>query len=92
MRMPRQDLRGFRDADLLEHAQRLATRRSKVLALMQSDRLRDLLADGEHRIERGHRLLEDHGNLRAADRLHRGGGCVDQIDAPTSRPLEREST
>ena len=37
---------------------------------MHGDRLGDLVADREERIERGHRLLEDHGDLVAADRLH----------------------
>src|SRR5262249_54022155 len=30
----------------------------------------DLPADGEHRVERGHRLLEDHRDLLAADPAH----------------------
>ena len=29
---------------------------------MQPDRLRDLLADGQHRIQGRHRLLKDHGD------------------------------
>src|SRR6185437_6348577 len=41
---------------------------------MRADRLHDLLADGEHRVERGHRLLEHHGDARAADTLHRALG------------------
>ena len=35
--------------------------------LVQQHRLDDLLAHGIDRIERRHRLLKDHGNLRAAD-------------------------
>jgi hypothetical protein len=31
-----------------------------------NDRFNDLFADREHRIERGHRLLQDHGHLGAA--------------------------
>ena len=34
---------------------------------MGADRLGDLLADREHRIERAHRLLEDHADAPAAD-------------------------
>ena len=34
--------------------------------LMQPHDLGDLLADGEHRVEAGHRLLEDHADLVAA--------------------------
>jgi hypothetical protein len=37
---------------------------------MQLDRLADLVADGEDRIERGHRLLKDHRDLVAADFAH----------------------
>src|SRR6185295_4087771 len=38
--------------------------------LMQHQRLADLPADGHHRVERGHRLLEDHGDVVAADLAH----------------------
>ena len=38
--------------------------------LVQLDRFADLIADGENRIERGHRLLEDHRDLVAADFAH----------------------
>ncbi len=38
--------------------------------LVQDDRFHDLRADGEHRVERRHRLLEDHADVAAADRLH----------------------
>ena len=34
---------------------------------MDPQRLGHLLADGEHRIERAHRLLEDHADAGAAD-------------------------
>src|SRR5262245_13761298 len=37
---------------------------------MQQDGLLDLVADGEDRVERGHRLLEDHADLVAADLAH----------------------
>jgi hypothetical protein len=32
--------------------------------------LADLAADGQHRVERGHRVLEDHGDLFAPDLAH----------------------
>ena len=38
---------------------------------VQRHRLGDLVADGQHRIERGHRLLEDHRDLVAAHVAHR---------------------
>jgi hypothetical protein len=34
------------------------------------DRLADLIADLVDRVQRGHRVLEDHRDLRAADLLH----------------------
>ena len=62
--------------------------------------------DGVDRIERGHRLLEDHRDLVAADLLHLLLGRVEQVpaleadlaadDAPgrvgTSRRMERAVT
>jgi hypothetical protein len=38
---------------------------------VQPECLLDLRADRQHRIERGHRLLEDHADLGAADPFHR---------------------
>ena len=52
-----------------------------VLALVQAHRLRDLLAHREHRVERGHRLLEDHRDLGAADRAHRRAVRLHEIEA-----------
>ena len=53
----------------------IACCRASCLAdvLVQRDRLDDLVADGVDRAERGHRLLEDHGDLVAADA--RGSRC-----------------
>ena len=34
---------------------------------MRLDRLGDLVPNGEHGIERGHRILEDHGDLAATN-------------------------
>ena len=34
---------------------------------MQDERLADLKADGEHGVERGHRILKDHGDAIAAN-------------------------
>jgi len=50
-------------------------------ALVQDQRLADLAADGHDRVERGHRLLENHGNLVAADGAHRRLIEPDQVDA-----------
>ena len=38
--------------------------------LCDAQRFFDLVADGEDRIERGHRFLKDQRDLRAADALH----------------------
>ena len=37
---------------------------------MQHHRFGDLLPDGQHGVQRGHRLLEDHGDAVAADLAH----------------------
>ncbi len=80
VRVAREHLSRLRDADELEHPQRFRNRCRAILALMQPDRLADLVADGEDRVERGHRLLEDHCDLGAADVAHRrtvGAGEVE---------------
>ena len=48
-----------------------ALRRLAIEALVQAQRLADLAADGEHRVEARHRLLEDHADVVAADGAHR---------------------
>ena len=53
---------------------------------MQPDRLGDLVADGEHRVERGGRLLEDVGDLDP--RMARSS---DWVIFNTSRPSKRIS-
>ena len=54
----------------LQHLDRLLARLGFVHVAVQQDRFDDLVADGVHRAERGHRLLEDHGDLAAADGAH----------------------
>src|SRR6267378_6018889 len=46
---------------------------------MHPQRLADLAADGEHRIQARHRLLEDHRNVVAADGAHLALGELQQI-------------
>jgi hypothetical protein len=46
---------------------------------MDEQRLHDLLADREDRVERGHRLLEDHRDVAAADLAHLLGGELEQV-------------
>ena len=61
---------GLGDADQAQHLDRARFGRRAVEALMQRERLGDLPADREHRVERRHRLLEDHRDVVAADVAH----------------------
>src|SRR5712691_508466 len=49
---------------------------------MRLDRFGDLITDAEDRIERGHRLLEDHRDVVAANLLHLLLRELEQILAP----------
>src|SRR6185312_5801284 len=60
----------FGDADETQHLHRLLPRRLGAHLAMQPHRLADLVADPDHRVERGHRLLEDHGDAIAANLAH----------------------
>ena len=84
-------LLGRRDADELEHLDRDLARLAPRLALVQPHRLADLIADGEHRVERRHRLLEDHRDPVAADRAHLGGRQREQILAAVLDRARRRS-
>ena len=57
------------------------SRRVLVERLVRLDRLDDLLADPVHRIERGHRVLEDHPDLVAAEVLHLRVRDLEQVPA-----------
>ena len=68
MRVVVDSLRRVGDADRIEQLDRpLATRRLARLGAVGADRLGDLSADPVDRVERGHRVLEDHADLLAAD-------------------------
>jgi hypothetical protein len=58
---------------------------------VQPQRLLDLVADGVHRRERGHRLLEDHADAPAAQRpdLLALGGSSGDVDRTARRPGSR---
>src|SRR5690606_14756374 len=47
--------------------------------LVQDQHFADLVANGVDRVERGHRLLEDHGDLLAAHTAHRLLGSLKQV-------------
>jgi hypothetical protein len=51
-------------------------------AHVQPQHLGDLVADGEHRVQRGHRLLEDHRDVLAADRASRSIGALSRSRPP----------
>ena len=57
-----------RDPDLIEQLGRTLVGLLAIHPEVHFERLADLPADGEHRVERGHRVLEDHRDLAAADR------------------------
>ena len=62
-----------------------STARAARLALahlqMDDQRLHDLLSDRQDRIERGHRLLEDHRDVAAAHLAHLLVGEIEQVAA-----------
>ncbi len=81
MRILADPARGFGDADQLQHLDRALERRPPGEALVQGQRLGDLAADGQDRVERGHRFLEDHRDVVAADGAHLGRRQIEQVAA-----------
>ncbi len=73
MRIGAQPARGIGDAHAVQHVARPLARRALPHILMQRDRLGDLEADGEGRVERAHRILEDHRHVLAAQRGQAAG-------------------
>src|SRR2546426_1272612 len=53
---------------------------------MLAQHLADLEADREHRVERGHRLLEDHRDLGAAQLLHLARSDREEVAAAVENP------
>ena len=64
-----------------EHLDGSIARLPFIQTEMQADRLRDLLADSQNRIERGHRVLKDHRDLVAANPAHLGFALLRQAFA-----------
>ncbi len=58
--------RGFGDLDQFQHFDRAPAPRRRVHGLVQEQHLADLVSDREQRVERRHRLLENHRHLDAA--------------------------
>ena len=70
MRIGLQTACSIRDADLLEQTARHLEGTRPGLLAVHIDRLGNLHADGECRVERTHRLLEDHRDAIAANLAH----------------------
>jgi hypothetical protein len=69
------------NADLVEQFQRAAPRPRRAHVHVQPQHLADLGADGEHRIERRHRFLENHRDILAAQRAPLGRRQRQQLAA-----------
>lgn len=59
-----------RNADELEHVARSFGGLVLAALIVEPDDLRNLLADGEHRVEARHRVLKDHRDALATDIAH----------------------
>ena len=57
---------------------------------VQAQPLGQLPADGEHRVERGHRLLKDHADFIAANAAHRLLRALRQIGFAALAPVEQQ--
>ena len=73
--------RGIGDLHQLQHLDGAGERLLLRQALVAAQALGDLLADGQHRIERGHRLLEDEADLLGADLVQFIAGERHQVAA-----------
>ena len=73
------------NADLAEHLEGPRARRCSGEPAMQQQNFADLLFDGVQRIERGHRLLKDDGDVVAAHAPHVALGKRQQIAALEQR-------
>ena len=73
-----------RNAGEVEQLDRAGARLRAARAAVRVQRLGDLLADGQHRVEAGHRLLEHHADLAAAH-----GQQIALAERSRSRPSSR---
>ena len=75
------------DAHRLQQVAAPGSRRApRPRALVHPDRLRHLVADREQRVQRGHRVLQDHGDALAAHAAHLGVGFLQQVLALEHHP------
>ncbi len=77
-------LLGILDFDFAKQLDRFCACFGLADVLVEDNRLHDLCADREDRIERRHRLLKDHADVAAADRLHLAFGQLHQVFAEKS--------
>jgi hypothetical protein len=80
---------GFRDLHQLQHLDRALHRLGAAELLVQLHALGDLPADAQHRVERGHRLLEDHRDAVAADAAHLLLAEAEQVAAAVAHRARR---
>ena len=76
---------GVRHPHPLEHLDGMPARRPRRQAEMAASHLRDLLADRHHRIERGHRLLNNHPDVAPPDLAEVPDGKREEVVAPEPR-------
>ena len=79
VRILKQNRLGIGDLHGVEHLQRLLLRFLLIQLLMNNEGLAELPLDGKHRVQAGHGLLEDNGDLVAADGIHFLLGKLGQI-------------
>ena len=80
-----------RDPDLVEQLGRAPLGLRLVHREVGLERLADLPADGQHRVERGHRVLKDHRDLAAADRAQLLVRQREQVAAAEHRRALRDA-
>ena len=71
----------LRDMDAAQHLGRLVHCIAPGQSLVQHDRLGDLSSDRHQRVQRGHRFLEDHRDVVAANGLHLAFAQLQEVDA-----------
>jgi len=76
---------GLGDSHLVKQLRRAVARLSRRHAQVRLQRLSELPPDGQHRVERSHRVLEDHADLRAADLAHLVVVHLQQVAAKEKR-------
>ena len=67
------------DAHLAQHFQHGLAQVRALQSAVDAHHLRKLVADGLHRVQRGHRFLEDHADAAAPHPAHLGLGQLQQV-------------